>query len=250
MSRLHSWNVKAGHFFFRYRNALFPILFAAVLIFLRPQVILNPTWDRALVVLGIAVAVLGQCVRLFTIGFDYIDRGGKNKQVYASRLVQKGVYGLSRNPMYVGNLLIMAGLCMVSGVPEAYFFVIPFFSWVYWAIIAAEEDYLRTQYGPDFEAYCAQVHRFLPSWNSLSTAFSGFRYDWQKAIKKEMGTVASFSLWLILLPLWRTYFLQGPYEAKNQIHHAIFLALLVGIVYGLLMAWKKSYKWQQVFHNS
>ena len=87
----------------------------------------NPLADRALGVIGIAVALLGETVRLLTIGFEYIHRGGKDGRVYAGRLVKGGVFGLVRNPMYIGNALIASGMTMYLGAPLGYLLVIPFF---------------------------------------------------------------------------------------------------------------------------
>ena len=88
-ARLHSWNITIGNFFFRYRNALFPLIFAVGALTLRPRIMFDSVVvDRFLAVVGIAVALLGQVVRLVTIGFEYIHRGGKDGQVYAGRLVR------------------------------------------------------------------------------------------------------------------------------------------------------------------
>lgn len=45
-----SWNIAIGNFFFRYRNALFPLIFAAGALTLRPQILFG-SWlvDRLLV---------------------------------------------------------------------------------------------------------------------------------------------------------------------------------------------------------
>ena len=115
---LQRWNIAVGNFFFKYRNALFPAMFVLVVLTLRPGIMFgNPSLDRLLAACGAVVALAGQLVRLATIGFEYIERGGRDRRVYASRLVQGGVYGLTRNPMYVGNGLIAIGLTMAAGSP-------------------------------------------------------------------------------------------------------------------------------------
>ena len=64
-------------------------------------------------VVGILVAGAGQLLRVVTIGYDYIERGGKNRRVYASKLVRGGMFNHCRNPLYVGNILISAGLALI-----------------------------------------------------------------------------------------------------------------------------------------
>jgi protein-S-isoprenylcysteine O-methyltransferase Ste14 len=96
---MHRLNIPIGNFFFRYRNALFPLVLAIGALTLQPTVMFgNLVADRILQVVGAIVALLGEGVRLTTIGFQYIHRGGKDGQVYAGRLVQGGVYGITRTP--------------------------------------------------------------------------------------------------------------------------------------------------------
>ena len=79
--------VKIGNFLFRYRNALFPLVF--VLLFLEGT---WPVYDSEVVemweiVIGIIVALSGQILRALTIGLAYIKRGGKK-----SRCMQKSSF--------------------------------------------------------------------------------------------------------------------------------------------------------------
>jgi hypothetical protein len=57
---LHSWNIAIGNFFFRYRNALFPLIFATGALVLRPHIMFNsPAVDRILVAAGMVIALFG-----------------------------------------------------------------------------------------------------------------------------------------------------------------------------------------------
>ena len=240
MSPRSSPAVAIGNFFFRYRNVAFPVVFALTVLAVRPVVFFgHPATDRLLIQLGVLIAITGQLLRLLTIGYDYIDRGGKNKQVYASRLVHGGIYGITRNPMYLGNLLIATGLAMVTGAPLAYLLVIPLFLFIYLTIIAAEEAYLHERFGRDYDAYCAQVNRFLPTLRRIPQSFTGLHYDWRRATRKDLGTLTGVLLGLILLPVWRTYFLLGLNAAKTQARGALLAAAGVLFGYWLLHALKK-----------
>jgi protein-S-isoprenylcysteine O-methyltransferase Ste14 len=212
---MQSWNITIGNFFFRYRNALFPLVIGVASLTLRPQVMFD-NWflDRLLLTGGFIVALTGQAVRLITIGFEYIHRGGKEGKVYAGRLVQGGVYGLTRNPMYVGNSLIAIGVTMLFGSPIGYLFLIPFFLFVYQAIIAAEEAYLKNKFGLEYDEYAAAVNRIVPSLSRTKKAFSGMRFDWRRSIKKDMGTVVGLTIGLNILPVWRSYFLYDAPTTK------------------------------------
>ncbi len=239
-SILRQVSVAAGNFFFKYRNAIFPVVFVLFLVVVRPSVIFgDPVVDRLLVICGFAVALAGEAVRLSTIGFEYIERGGKQGKVYASFLVRKGVYGISRNPMYVGNMLIGVGIVMASGAPAAYVTVIPFFAFVYHAITSAEEEFLRKKFGAAYEEYCARVPRFLPALSGFREAFSGVRFDLKRPFKQDLSTITWIAMVLTALPFWRAYFLHGWDFTRRQAIQTGAAELAIAALYGLLAFLKK-----------
>jgi hypothetical protein len=193
-----------------------------------------------LILTGMVLALLGQGVRLITIGFEYIHRGGKDGQVYAGRLVRGGVYGITRNPMYVGNALIAIGMTMYFGSPWGYLVVIPFFLFVYQAIIAAEESYLREKFGSEYEDYENSVNRFVPKLSRVHDSFAGMRFDWRRSIKKDLGTIVGLTIGLIMVPVWRAYFLQGLGAAELAALRALWLTLGVMALYFFLLKRKRS----------
>lgn len=240
LAALRSWNIAVGNFFFRYRNALFPVVFMLTALTLRPKILLgSPPLHRLLITLGLMVAVLGESFRLMTIGWEYIHRGGKDGKVYAGRLVKGGMYGITRNPMYVANALIATGMALATGSPTAYAVIIPFFLFVYQAIVCAEENFLRDKFGSEYEAYCAKVNRFIPSWRLIGESFSGMRYDWRLALRHDLGTITGLTIGFIFLPVWRTYFLEGWAAAQAAAGRALVISSVVGILYALLLFLKK-----------
>lgn len=78
-----------------------------------------------------------------------------------SCLVTTGPFRVSRNPMYTGHAVLLAGAALWAG------------SWwpllvaplcmlaTYRLVIAAEEAYLTDRFGPEYERYAARVRRWL-----------------------------------------------------------------------------------------
>lgn len=201
-----SWRtllLKSGTFFFRFRNYLFPIFGASMIILTRPTLFLgNKNFDVLIVTIGMVLALGGLAFRLFVIGFAYIKRGGKEGKVFADNLVVDGLFAHVRNPMYLGNFCIFVGLGLIYGSPWVYFFFIPFFTFVYLSIVVAEEDYLRRHFGAQYTAYCAKVPRFIPNFTGIKQTLSTFTYDWKKSLRKEYGTsfgtlIGCHATWLI-----------------------------------------------------
>lgn len=216
MSALVRAHVAAGNFFFRWRNSLFPLMFTFLAVLAYPASLTgSPAGDRALIRGGALLALVGQAIRLITIGHQYIERGGKRGKVFASSLVVGGVYAHVRNPMYVGNLLMVAGLLLYSGAPVAIGIGLPFFLYVYLAIISAEEGYLAAKFGADYQRYCHEVPSLVPRLSGWRETFAGSTFDWRRALRKDYGTVYALALGLLFLPVWRTWFLEGSAAARS-----------------------------------
>jgi len=244
---LQSVNIAIGNFFFRYRNALFPLIFVFGSLLLRPQLMFGSlAADRLFAAVGAALALLGEAVRLITIGFEYIHRGGKDGKVYAGRLVRGGMYAITRNPMYVGNGLIAIGMTIYFGSPVGFLILIPFFLFVYQAIIAAEEAYLRNKFLAEYDDYASAVNRIIPALGSAREAFKGMRFDWRRSITKDLGTIAGLTIGLNLVPVWRSYFLYDAAATRTTAIRAFLLILAINALYFILLRLKRS---KRLFQN-
>jgi protein-S-isoprenylcysteine O-methyltransferase Ste14 len=222
---LHSkWMLACGNFFFHVRNGLFPVIFLTLVVLVRPNLFLgDPVLDRMIMIAGAVIALAGQFVRLFVIGYAYIRRGGKNRKIYADDLVIAGLYAHTRNPMYVGNFLIACGFSLYYGSAWLCALLIPFFGWVYLAITAAEEQFLFGKFGSAYEDYMKQVNRFVPTLRGLSQTLSGQRFRWREVLSKEYGTLFSTVAGLTGIAMWKAVCLQGWAAEKD---HVIALAWL------------------------
>jgi protein-S-isoprenylcysteine O-methyltransferase Ste14 len=146
----HRLVIGYGNWLFRYREMVFPIV-VIVLFAGFPQVV--PWGDHYLDLwmdlLGLLVAGLGQAVRVAVVGLTSIKRAGMNKQIYADRLVTDGIFAHVRNPLYLGNLLILIGLFIIHNNPFVYVLGSLFFLSVYCSLVAAEEAFLLQKFGAD-----------------------------------------------------------------------------------------------------
>ncbi len=195
---LQRFVLASGQFFFKYRNLLFTLVFAVLFIATGPDSLFGEgRVEHGLEILGVSLVVLGQGFRLLVIGYEYIKRGGKDGQVYADHLVTQGFFAHSRNPMYLGNILIVCGICLVHQSLMSFAVIIPFFFFAYYSIVVAEENYLSRKFGPEYDTYCRTVNRFIPNFKGLSKSLSGYEYDWKRALRKDYGnvTVAALALW-------------------------------------------------------
>lgn len=173
--------VALGDFSFKYRGYLLPI--AVILLILpSPRLFTDPAVAGTI---GFVLAVIGQAVRVGTIGLDYIIRGGKDHKVYAETLVTGGLYSHCRNPMYVGNFFLLLGLAVASNSWVFALVGIPLSLGMHKTIVAAEENFLRNKFGAEFEAYCARVNRWVPRLSGLGQTLRGMQFDWRRVVMKE-----------------------------------------------------------------
>jgi protein-S-isoprenylcysteine O-methyltransferase Ste14 len=234
--------VKTGNFLFRYRNGIGPVALVLALLVGQPSYPFGRAdLDLAFDVAGALVALAGQALRILTIGFEYIERGGRNRQVYASSLVQGGVFGQSRNPLYVGNILICAGLALVVNSWAFYLLMIPFVLLTYFCIVAAEEAFLRDKFGQEYEAYCRRVPRWLPRWSGWQRSTEGMRFNWRRVLVKEYNTVLLLLLSLVALRLWSEYRVIGPGAAPPAVWLLAGLALWMAIYVAVRMLKKSGF---------
>jgi protein-S-isoprenylcysteine O-methyltransferase Ste14 len=79
----------------------------------------------------------------------------------AAQMVQGGVYRLSRNPMYVGLVAVLAGGGLAAGSLPVLIGALPLFLCLDLYAIRREERYLKRTFGDDYLAYCQEVRRWL-----------------------------------------------------------------------------------------
>ncbi|MGZ8227708.1 MAG: methyltransferase family protein, partial [Methylococcaceae bacterium] len=137
--------IQIGNFFFKYRNWVFIPMYLAL--FMPSPELLAGEQRYWLIFIGLFITVSGQVIRCATIGLAYIDRGGKDKKVYASRLVTEGIFKHCRNPLYIGNILKLVGIGVLSNSLLYVALFIPVFLFIFQAIVLAEENFLRSKFG-------------------------------------------------------------------------------------------------------
>jgi protein-S-isoprenylcysteine O-methyltransferase Ste14 len=99
-------------------------------------------------------------------------------------LTMTGPYAYTRNPLYLGSMLIAAGFA-VALLSWTVALVLAFgFAVIYVPVIASEERFLRSTF-PGFDAYCLRVPRLIPRMAPAS-------------VSGPNGTAGNFSLALYL----------------------------------------------------
>lgn len=134
------------------------IILAFVLHYFFPITILIPFQYNllGLLIIGFGVYLAFQSVRLLISYSTTFEAGGN-----PSSLVTKCPYNYSRNPIYLGMLLIALGTTTTLSSLSAFIAPILFFLVVNTIIIPFEENRLQKNFGIEYERYKASVRRWL-----------------------------------------------------------------------------------------
>lgn len=79
----------------------------------------------------------------------------------STTLITTGVYKYSRNPMYLGMVLIIIGVALLMGSLSPYIIVPGFIAIIERVFISGEEAMLQQKFGHDWTAYREKVRRWL-----------------------------------------------------------------------------------------
>jgi protein-S-isoprenylcysteine O-methyltransferase Ste14 len=136
-------------------------------------------------------------------------------RAYASGTVKKnqeltvtGPYAHTRNPLYLGSMLIAAGFALaLLSWPVALVLALGF-SAIYVPVIASEERFLRATF-PTFDGYCQQVPRLIPrltpardpGGQSDAGRFSPSLYLHHREYNAGIGVLLLYLSLLLLRPL-------------------------------------------------
>ena len=79
----------------------------------------------------------------------------------AANLVTTGIFKRSRNPIYLGDALVLAGLALRWEAPIALLLVPLFMATITQRFIIPEENRLRVKFRADFARYCQNTRRWV-----------------------------------------------------------------------------------------
>jgi len=145
----------------------------------------RPTWR--LMLLSLLLVIPGVWLRGYAAG--YVKKNAE--------LTRTGPYAYTRNPLYLGSMMIAFGFAWASGSWVIFVALAGGFLAIYLPTIRSEEEYLRGQF-PEFEEYSRQVPRLLPRLTPARSGlppgrFSRERYLHHREYNALMGAAALYA---------------------------------------------------------
>jgi hypothetical protein len=90
-----------------------------------------------------------------------IGGGGPGMGKPPERLVVTGIYSFTRNPMYLGHLIFMAGLAIAFRSEAAVALVLFHIAWFHYRVLHDERN-LESVWGAEYIQYKKRVRRWIP----------------------------------------------------------------------------------------
>jgi len=174
------------------------------------------TWSRVArrirVPLGFIFAVvyiwLAQPTRTSLIAGTLVLLPGLVLRGLASGHVQKdkqltisGPYAYTRNPLYLGSLMLAAGFAIAARSWWIVAVMLLMFAVIYVPVIAGEERYLRQTF-PGYDDYARHVPRMLPRltpYGSRQSAYSSARYWKHREYEASIGCAVVLAVLIVKL---------------------------------------------------
>lgn len=130
---------------------------------------------------GLALIAAGEALRIWAVG--HIGLPSRTRDATTPGVVRDGPYGWVRNPLYLGNLLLFAGLGVVLW--PSVFVAVPLLMVHYHLIVGWEEKNLTLLLGEPYRRYLDEVPRWWPRFGALTGT-------WRAAavVRSERSTLA------------------------------------------------------------
>ena len=234
---------KQGSWLFRNRSYLPLLGIPIILLALRNSEYLERTFGDSVEAfwgfLSIGISFLGLGIRCIVAGYAPRGTSGRNtKSQVAEVLNTTGMYSIVRNPLYLGNFVIVLGLTLFLQVLWLVLVVWVGF-WIYYErIILAEESFLRNKFGDTFLKWAEKTPIFFPNlknWNKPSLPFS-----FKTVLRREFSTFFAIVTSFTFLDIAKDLFAEGKFELSLPWAILFIFALIIYIT--LLILKKKTNK--------
>ncbi len=117
------------------------------------------------------------------------------------QLTTSGPYAYTRNPLYLGSLVLAAGFAIAARSWWIVAVMLLMFAVIYVPVIAGEERYLRQTF-PEYDDYARHVPRILPRltrYGSQQSAYSSARYWKHREYEASVGCVVVLAILAVKL---------------------------------------------------
>jgi protein-S-isoprenylcysteine O-methyltransferase Ste14 len=150
--------------------------------------------------IGFILIVIGESLRMWAV--RYAGGVTRTTKVGAPSLCTSGPYSYTRNPLYIGNMIIYSGFVFVAGSLNILSMLIitwVFFIIQYYLIINLEQNTLIDIFGKEYKNYMNNVPILFPRLSSWKNKDKYVPIKFSKTIKTEKRTLQNIILLMLII---------------------------------------------------
>lgn len=111
--------------------------------------------------MGIALVITGLGF-IVSARHEFVRYGQPTDPGYpTSKVVKTGVLAISRNPLYLGSVMVFLGIAFTLNILSALATLLLSIILCHHILIVPEEQYLTAKFSEEYKEYVASVHRWL-----------------------------------------------------------------------------------------
>jgi protein-S-isoprenylcysteine O-methyltransferase Ste14 len=138
-----------------------PFLLSIVLHLLVPFSLLQGILMKALIPAGVVLILIGISF-IVLARHEFAQYGQPTDPGHpTSKVIETGVFAISRNPLYLGSVIVILGIALAMNILWTLVTLIASIIVCHYVLIIPEEKYLAEKFGEEYENYTATVHRWL-----------------------------------------------------------------------------------------
>ncbi len=141
-----------------------PVIYITLLV---AGVVMDSAWMRGelaetnSMAIGLAVFLAGCLISAFSVPRH--KKAGSNVEPWkpTTKIMADGLYGRSRNPIYIAMAMLYAGIAIGADSGMAMILLLPCLIIIRYYVIAREERYLAQKFGEEYQEYMRTVRRWI-----------------------------------------------------------------------------------------
>ena len=173
--------------------------------------------------------LFGCTFRYLTIGFSYPNTSGRNRDSQvAERLNKYSLYSITRNPLYLSNMLIWTGIVIRSN--NLLYIIICLVTMIsmYNIIINHEEFFLKNKFKNEFVSWKKITPRLIP--NFFIYKKSNIKFNYKSLLRREYAGLLAILICITYIDSLKIYISSSSLVISNNLFYLIIVLTIISLI--------------------
>ena len=219
-----------GKFFFKYRGQIpvFVLVLAFPILYFSNH-IQNLVLDFNVNILSLVLVLFGCIFRYLAIGFSYPNTSGRNRDSQvADKLNKHSLYSITRNPLYLSNMLIWTGIVIRSNNMLYVLICLVIMISMYNIIINHEEFFLKNKFKDEFLSWKKITPKLIP--NFFIYKKSSIKFNYKSLLRREYSGLLAILICIAYIDTLQTYISSSHLLISNNLLYLIITMITISLI--------------------